>query len=416
MRLLTLVSLVAACILAFPARADWRDWRGPTEQGLTEANLPLRWSETENVTWKTAIHDLGHSTPVVLGDQIWLTTASLDGKKLYAVCVDATTGAVVHDVTVFEVENPQHINSLNSYATPSPIIEPGRVYVHYGSLGTACLDTATGEVLWRRTDLNCDHMQGPASSPVLFEDLVILHLEGTDKQFIAALDKATGKDVWRHDRPADLYTGIQGVYMKSYQTPIFTTVDGKPQMISNGALLVTGHDPRTGAEIWRARYRDDSTISRIVTGHGLLFVNTGGSPNGTELWAIRAGGTGDVTDTHVVWKMTKDAPHESSPVLVGDLLYTMSERSNLICTEAATGTQVWTQRLAGDFWASLVAAKDRIYLPNKKGVTTVAATGRVYRELAVNTLDGEIWASPAVAGDALLLRTKTHLYRIEEKK
>jgi outer membrane protein assembly factor BamB len=259
-------------------------------------------------------------------------------------------------------------------------------------------------------------MQGPASSPVIFENLVIVHLEGTDKQFIAALDKATGATVWQYDRPADLYTGMQGVYMKSYQTPVILDIDGKPQMISNGALLVTGHDPRTGAEIWRARYRDDSTISRIVSGHGLLFINTGGSPNGTELWAIRQGGTGDITDTHVAWKMTKDAPHESSPVLVGDLLYTMSERAMLICTEAVSGTPVWSERLRGDYWASLVATPDRIYFSNRKGTTDVIATGREYRALASNALDGEILASPAVAGDSLLLRTKTHLYRIAEKK
>lgn len=412
-----LLLLALASVLVVPfANADWADWRGPTQEGRTEAKLPLTWSETENVAWKTAIHDLGLSTPVVLGKQVWLTTAKQDGTTLYAVCVDLESGAIVHDIPVFEVASPQGINPQNSYATPSATLEPGRVYVHFGSLGTACLDAASGEVLWRRTDLNCDHMQGPASSPVIFDNLVIVHLEGTDKQFIAALDKATGATVWQYDRPADLYTGMQGVYMKSYQTPVILEIDGKPQMISNGALLVTGHDPRTGAEIWRARYRDDSTISRIVSGHGLLFINSGGSPNGTELWAIRQGGTGDITDTHVAWKMTKDAPHESSPVLVGDLLYTMSERAMLICTEAVSGTPVWSERLRGDYWASLVATPDRIYFSNRKGTTDVIATGREYRALASNALDGEILASPAVAGDSLLLRTKTHLYRIAEKK
>ncbi len=411
--------LAAACfVFTALAHADWPDWRGPTQEGISDAAaLPLRWSETENIAWKTPIHDLGLSTPVVLGDQIWLTTAKADGTVLYAVCIDLKSGAIVHDVPVFEIATPQHINPQNSYATPSAILEKGRAYVHYGSLGTACLDTATGAVLWRRTDLNCDHMQGPASSPILFEDLVIVHLEGTDKQFIAALNKDTGETVWQYDRTPDLYTDeVKGVYKKSYQTPVIVQVDGKPQMISNGALLVTGHDPRTGTEIWRARYRDDSTISRVVAGHGLLFVNTGGSPNGTELWAIRQGGKGDVTDTHVAWKMIKDSPHEASPVLIGDLLYTISERSNLICTEATTGTQVWTQNLPGDYWASPIATKDRIYLPNRKGATTVVATGREFKELATNQLDGEFLASPAVADNSLLLRTKTHLYCVVEKK
>lgn len=416
MRSCALILAVVVHVCSTFAHADWSDWRGPTQDGRSDsAGLPIRWSETENVVWKTEIHDFGHSTPVVWGGQIWLTTAKSDGSVLYTVCVDGSSGDVIHDIEVFRVEEPQRINPLNSYATPSATIEAGRVYVHFGALGTACVDTASGEVLWRRTDLNCDHMQGPASSPVIFENLVIVHLEGTDKQFIAALDKTTGDTVWMYHRPADLYTNdIEGVYLKSYQTPVIVDVNGKPQLVSNGALLVTGHEPRTGEEIWRVRYRDDSTISRIVYGHGLFFINTGGSPGGTQLWAVRQGGMGDVTDSHVVWKMTEDAPHESSPVLIDDLLYTMSERGALICTEAVTGKQVWSERLKGDYWASLLTNGDRIYLSDKKGRTAVVATGREYQELAVNELDGELWASPAVIGDALLLRTKSHLYRIEQ--
>lgn len=410
-------ALMAGCIVwGGAAWGEWTDWRGPSQQGLVDTTaLPLHWSESENVLWKTEIHDVGWSTPVVQGNEIWLTTAREDGTVLYAVCVDAKTGAVVRDIPVFEVAAPQSKNPTNSYATPSAVLEPGRVHVHYGSPGTACIDTTTGEVLWRRTDLNCDHMQGPASSPILFGDFVIVTLEGTDNQFMAALDKKTGDTVWRYDRPADLYTDdVKGVYKKSYQTPVIVQVNGKPQLVSNGALLVTGHDPLTGKEIWRARYRDDSTISRIVFDDEMLFVNTGGNPNGTELWAVREGGAGDVTESHVVWKMTKDAPHESSPVLVDGLLYTMSERSNLICTDAKTGRQLWTQRLPGDYWASLIATKDRVYATNRKGATTVVGTGQEYKELAVNELEGEVLASPAVAGNSLLLRTKTHLYRIGE--
>jgi len=414
------VLILAAVSLAYAAFAngDWPEWRGPKANGHTvSTGLPLRWSETENMAWKTAIHDSGHSTPVVWGGQIWLTTATEDGTVLYAVGVDANSGEVIHDIEVFRVEQPQRINPLNTYATPSPCIEPGRVYVHFGTFGTACIDTISGEILWRRSDLNCDHMQGPASSPIVFQDLVIVDLEGTDNQFIAALDKNTGDTAWLYHRPDELYTeDISPVYLKSYQTPVIVEVEGKPQLVSNGALLVTGHEPRTGQEIWRVRYRDDSSISRIVSGQGLLFVNTGGPPGGSQLWAIRQGALGDVTDTHVVWTMTEDAPHQSSPVLVGDLLYTVSDRGVLICMEATTGKQVWSKHLRGRFGASLLAAADRIYVSNTDGTTTVLASGREYRELAVNRLEGELWASPAVTGDALLLRTKTHLYRIEQTK
>jgi outer membrane protein assembly factor BamB len=416
-KLLLVVFVVALCVKSEPVFANWPDWRGPTCDGRSDATgLPLKWSETENIVWKTPIHDLGYSTPVVWGDQVWITTATKNGKTLYAVCVDLNSGRIVHNVEVFHPEKPQRINPLNSYATPSAVVEEGFVYVHYGTHGTACLDTQTGNVLWRRTDLNCEHMQGPVSSPILFENLLIVHLEGTDVQFIAALDKKTGNTVWRYDRPRELYEGVEPVYLlKSYHTPVIIKVNGKSQLVSNGALLATGHDPYTGEELWRVRYRDDNPISRIVTGHGLFFINCGGSPGATHLWAVRQGGSGDITDTHVVWKMTKDVCHESSPVLVGELLYMMSDKGLLICKEAKTGETVWTERLEGDYGASLLYADNRIYMTNKDGKTTIIEPGREFRRLAVNKLDGFIGASPAVAGKSLLLRTKTHLYRIQSQ-
>jgi len=400
-----------------PANDNWPDWRGQTADGRSDATgLPLNWSETKNIVWKIPIHDHGHSTPVVWGEQIWLTTATQDGASLYAVCIDLKTGKVIHDIVVFHPDNPQRIHPNNTYATPSAVVEAGRVYVHFGTFGTAALDSQTGDILWRRTDLNCEHMQGPVSSPILYEDLIILHFEGTDVQFITALNKNTGETIWRYDRPKDLYDTVKTLaYRKAYQTPILVEVDGKTQLISNGALLATGHEPRTGKELWRVRYGEDSTIARVVSGLGLFFINCGGAPNKAQLWAVRQGGKGDVTDTHVVWKMTKDVPLESSPVLVDDLLYTVSDNGVLICTQATTGASVWKENLRERYGASPLYAENRIYLSSKKGKTTVIKPGREYFELAVNQLDGELWASPAVAGKSLLLRTKTHLYRIQDK-
>ena len=404
---------------SIPAFANWPDWRGPTGDGRSDAtDLPLKWSEAENIVWKTPIHDLGYSSPVVWDDQVWLTTATKKGETLYAVCIDLNTGRVIHDVEVFKPAKPQRIHRNNSYATPSPVIEEGFVYVHYGTHGTACLNTETGKVVWDRDDLNCNHLQGPVSSPLLYEDLLILPLEGTDVQFVVALDKKTGRQVWRYDRPRDLYDGIEPIYLvKSYHTPVVVQVNGKPQLINNGAMLVTGHEPRTGKEIWRVRYRDDNPISRIIHGRGLLFINSGGNPGGSHLLAVRQGGVGDVTDTHVVWTMTKkmDVPHESSPVMVGDLLYLMSDKGVLTCKEAITGKTLWTERLEGDHGASLLYADGRIYMSNKDGKTTIIKPGREFQVLAVNRLDGFIGASPAVAGKSLLLRTKTHLYRVESR-
>ena len=396
---------------------NWPDWRGPTGQGHSAATgLPLHWSESENIVWKTAIHDLGYSTPVVWGDQIWLTTATKGGKVLYAVCVDLDSGKIVHDVDVFRPEKPQRIHRNNSYATPSAVVEEGFVYVHYGTHGTACLDTNSGEVVWRRSDLNCDHLQGPVSSPILYEDLLIVPHEGTDVQFTVALDKRTGKTVWRYDRPQELYEGVEPLYLlKSYHTPVVVDVNGKPQLINTGAMLVTGHEPATGQELWRVRYRDDNPVSRTVSGHGLLFINSGGSPGASHVLAVREGGVGDVTDTHVVWTMTEDTPSESSPVLVDDLLYTLSDKGVLTCKEAVTGETVWSERLAGQYGASLLHAEKRIYISSKQGKTTIVKPGRTFHVVAVNELDGFLGASPAVAGKSLLLRTKTHLYRVEER-
>lgn len=415
------VWLISFAVIAFSlsslAADNWPDWRGPGNEGHSDAiGLPDAWSEAENVVWKTEIHDMGHSTPVVWGDQVWITTATKRGDTLYAVCADLNTGKIIHDIPVFKPVNPQRINGNNTYATPSPVIEEGRVYVHFGTFGTACIDTKSGDILWKRTDLNCEHMQGPGSSPFIYKDLLVLHLEGTDVQFITALNKKTGEDVWRYDRPRDLYEAMKVLaYRKSYQTPIIVNVDGKDQMISNGALMVTGHDPLTGKEIWEVRYGEDNSIGRVVSGLGMFFVNCGGPPGRSQLWAVREGGKGDVTDTHVAWKMTKNVPLESSPLLVDDLLYTVSDNGVLICTQAKTGDPVWSENLRERYGASPIYADGKIYIFSKKGTAVVFKPGREYQPVSVNHLDGEFWASPAVVGKSLILRTKTHLYRIENK-
>ncbi|MHC4676272.1 MAG: PQQ-binding-like beta-propeller repeat protein [Planctomycetota bacterium] len=397
--------------------ANWPTWRGPSSDGVSGATgLPLEWSETKNVAWKVGIHDHGYSSPVVWGNQVWLTTAAKDGKTLYAVCIDLETGKTIHDVEVFRPEKPQKINKKNSYATPSAVVEKGFVYVHYGTHGTACLDSGTGKVLWRRDDLNCKHMQGPVSSPVLFAGLVIVHLEGTDVQFNAGLDKKTGETVWKYPIAEEVYAKVEPSYLrKAYDTQIIVEVNGKAQLVGNGSQLAAGYDPRTGKELWRAVYGDDNTISSCISGQGMFFVNTGGDEKNVKLWAVRHGGSGDVTESGVVWKVEENVPQESSPVLAGDLLYMVSNKGVLTCLEAKTGKVVWSERLEGEYGASLLYADNRIYIWSKEGKTTVIEPGRKFRKLAVNELGGFLGASGAVAGKSLLLRTKTHLYRIQCK-
>ena len=411
---------------AAPAHAAWPDFRGPWGNGHVAApgdtqpvGLPLRWSETENVKWKTPIPHRGWSTPVVLDGRIWLTTAALDGRDFFAVCVDAQTGQVRSSEKVFHADDPEPLgNNVNCYASPSPVIEAGRVYVHFGSYGTACLDADTGKVLWERRDLPCRHFRGPGSSPILLEDLLVLTFDGVDVQYLAALDKKTGRTVWKTDRTTvwdDLDAQgrpiREGDYRKAFSTPLVIDAGGRRQLISPGSKAAYAYDPRTGQELWKVRHAAHTAVLRPVFGQGLLVFCTGlGKP---ELWAVRPDGRGDVTRTHVAWKAEAGAPKTPSPVIVDDLLYAVGDDGAVLCLEAATGKQVWKERIGGNYAASPIYADGRIYFFNQQGKATVLKAGRAFEVLATNTLEDGFMASPAVWGKALILRTKTHLYRIE---
>jgi outer membrane protein assembly factor BamB len=396
------------------AGETWPELRGPRGNGQSEAtDLPLEWSETKNVAWKTPLHDRGWSSPVIWQDQIWLTTATPDGHRLYAVCVDRATGRIVHDVQVFETAEPEHIAEVNSYASPTPAIEAGRVYVHFGTYGTACLDTQTGRVLWTRRDLKCDHHEGPGSSPILFENLLIVHVDGRDTQYIVALEKETGRTAWKTDRSID-YSQIHFNTRKAFCTPSVVDAGGRLQLISPAAKAVFGYDPRTGRELWKVRYNGWSMVARPLAGQGLVFVST--DYERPELWAIRPDGQGDVTDSHVAWTIKRGMPSKPSSLLIGDLLYIGNDEGIVHCVEAKTGDVVWKDRLRGTYAVSPLAAGGRIYFFNQDSVTTVLEPGRQFKVLAVNELSGEqLMASPAVAGKALFVRTRTRLYRIEQR-
>ena len=389
----------------------WPDFRGPTHDGMSDTNaLPFTWSETENVAWKTAIPGRGWSSPVVWEDQIWITTAPEDGTELSAVCVSLETGEVLHHVKVFDNESPASVNGLNSYASCSPVIEEGSVYVHFGTFGTACLDTRTGEVLWRRRDLLCEHAEGPGSSPILHDQQLIITLDGEDAQFLVALDKETGETIWRRDRSTIFPP--ENDYRPAFSTPLIFETDGKKQMVSTGSKAAWSYDPDTGKELWEVRYAGWSNSPRPVAADGMVIINTGFVE--PEFWAVRADGSGNVTESHVVWKVKDDVPTITSPLLIDGLLYFTASRSYVTCLDANTGEVVWRERIGGGFWASPVSALGRLYFFDDKGRATVLKAGRKFEKLALNTLDDGFMASPAIVGNALILRTKTHLYRIEE--
>jgi outer membrane protein assembly factor BamB len=409
--LLLLVTLSLAS--AVGAAENWPQYRGPHGNGRADnARLPITWSEEKNVVWKTPIHDKGWSSPVVWGEQVWLTTARADGKQMFAVCVDRSTGKVIHDVEVFAVKEPAFCHPFNSYASPTPAIEAGRVYVHFGTYGTACLDTKTGRVLWSRRDLHCDHFRGPGSSPILYGDLLIVHFDGVDRQFLVALDKATGKTVWQKDRGID-YQTTNGDLKKAYGTPVVIDVDGRPQLISAAATATTAYDPRTGEQIWRVYHGGMNAAIPPLYGLGKVLLCTG--DGGLKLLAVRPDGKGDVTKTHIAWTLKKNVPSRSSPVLVDGLLYMVNEGGIASCVDVETGEQVWQERISGKFSASPIYASGRLYFFDQDGEGHVIQAGRLYKKLATNKLDDGCMASPAVAGNAMFVRTKTHLYRIEAK-
>ncbi len=410
------------------ARADWPQFRGPWGDGHVSApgdaqpiGLPLRWSETNNVKWKTAIPDRGWSTPALLGGQLWLTTATIEGHDFYVLCVDPETGRILLNEKLFHCDNPESLGNatgVNCYATPSPALEPGRVYVHFGCYGTACLDTSTRKVLWKRSDLPCRHYRGPSSSPVLFENLLILTFDGVDFQYVIALDKQTGKTVWKTDRsyrwddsndPSQMVR--DGDRHKAHSTPLLIKYNGKLQLLSTAAKSAYAYNPETGKELWRIHHECWSAAPMPVFKDGLAFLITGSGK--TQLLGVRVDGQGDVTGTHITWAVDSMVARTASPLLVDDLLYMVSDDGMLTCLESANGKQVWRQRIPGKYAASPIYADGRLYFFSQQGVTTVLKPGRVFETMATNTLADGFMASPAVAGKALFLRTKTNLYRIE---
>ena len=409
-----LVLLATASLTAAAAAGDnWPMFRGPQNDGHSDATgLPITWGEKENVVWKTPIHDKGWSSPVVWGDQVWMTTAKADGTQMFAVCVDRKTGDIVHDLKLYDVDKPDPLNNqMNSYASPTPAVEDGRVYVHFGTYGTACLDTKTGERIWERRDLRCNHWRGPASSPILFNGLLILTFDGYDAQYVVALDKRDGHTVWKKDRDFN-YGTDDGDRRKAFGTPTVVSVKGKPELISPAAVATTAFDPLTGDELWVVYHGGMNVTQPPLYGNGKVILCTG--DGGLKMLAVRPEGRGDVTK-NIDWTFSKNVPSRSSPILVDDLLYFTNEGGMLTCIDAKSGDFVWQERLGGAFWASPVCADGRLYFFDNEGATTVGELGRTWKKLAANKLDDGCMGTPAVAGKSLFVRTKTHLYRIEKK-
>src|SRR5262245_47868862 len=392
-------------LTALAARAeDWPQFRGPTGQGhSSESNLPLEWSESRNVKWKTPVPGLGWSSPVVAGGRVWLTAAvrERNATSLRLIAYDVETGREVVNGEVFRIANAVLLNPKNSLASPTAIVEGDRVYVHFGADGTAAL-TTSGDVIWR-TRLPYESQHGNGGSATLYDDLLIVSCDGADQAYVVALDKKTGKIRWKTSR--------RQPWDQAYSTPLVIRVGNQDQVVSIGAYRAAAYEPQSGKEIWRVSYEDGfSNVPRPVYGHGLVYIATGFQE--PSLLAVRADGKGNVTKTHIAWTMRRGAPYTPSPILVGDELYMVSDIGIATCLEAKTGKILWQQRINGNYSASPIFADGRIYFQSEEGVTTVLAPGKQFRQLATNTLDGLTFASIAVSNGSMFIRSNTHLYRI----
>ncbi|MEM7231471.1 MAG: PQQ-binding-like beta-propeller repeat protein [Planctomycetota bacterium] len=401
---------------------DWPQFRGPDGQGHSRAiGVPLRWSETENVVWKTPIPGSGWSSPVVSGEQVWMTSASDDGLSLRAVCVDRESGKVVHDVEVFERSDGGRKHSQNTHASPTPVLDREHVFVHFGAEGTACLDR-DGNVIWRKTEFSYVTPHGGGASPILHGRLLILCCDGSDKQFVVALDKTSGDVVWKKDRlhledarrkDALEKPNRRGLAFIGFATPLVVQAAGREQLVSVGADHMASYDVNTGDEIWWMPFNGFSLVARPSLGNGLVYASGALRDGHFVLYAIPADSTGKVEETDVVWQSSVGIPHVPCPLLVGTEIYGVHDGGITTCFDALNGETIWKERLPGNYRASPVQVGDRVYCLNRKGEMTILSTGQKFEILASNQLEGNFFASPAVAGRSLFLRSATHLYRIE---
>jgi outer membrane protein assembly factor BamB len=403
------MSFLLALFVTF-APADWPKFRGPTADGhVPEQSVPIKWSETENVKWKVSIPGLGWSSPTVVSGRIYLTTATVPeggGLSLRALSLDAANGQILWDREVRAIPETPSIHTKNSHASPTPIVDNGSVYVHFGALGTAKLRADTGELVWLNTELQYPPLHGSGGSPVLHNGRLAVVCDGSVDPFVAAVDAETGKVLWK--QPRSVKTRIS----HSFATAAIAETDGKSLVMAPGPDHFAAYDLQTGEEVWKVLAPGWSVVPQPIVAHGLVIYNH--DYDNPELMAVRLGGTGDVTESHVAWRRKRGAPSTPSPLLVGEDLYCVSDDGIATCVHARSGEQHWMERLGGNFSASPIYAGGRVLFLDETGRATWIEAAREFREVQTNSIPGRTLATPAFADGAMFLRTDEHLYRIEE--
>jgi outer membrane protein assembly factor BamB len=394
--------------------AYWPGFRGPTGQGIAEhANVPVEW-RASSLQWQTALPVVGWSSPIMHGDRVFVSGTSEDGTECHILALDRQTGAIVWNTTVFTQE-VRRKERKNSFATPTPVTDGERVYAYFGAGGAAAVDVKSGALAWTNQDVEFYSQHGLGASPLLYGELLIMPFDGSstgpdrgvgwqtpwDQSFIAALDRRTGRRVW---------TGKRGMSRIAHVTPLIVQVNGRPELVSAAGDVIQGFNPDTGELLWTVKSRGEGVVPSVVQANGLV-VTVSGFEDPT-IRAVRPGGRGEVTGTHLVWEQKRTVPMIPSFVPHEGLLFGVKENGLAVCLEAKTGDIVWQERLEGEYSASPVVAGGRVYFLAEDGLATVVDAGRTFTVVARNRLDGEFQASPAVAPGQLVLRSWTHLYAI----
>lgn len=409
---LTLVSTLCVAAAVSLAAEDWPQFRGARQGVSFETGLPLRWSASSGLAWKTPLPGPGHSSPVVWGDRIFLTAFQPQGAvsnliwwrsgRLLLLCLDRQSGRILWQREV-PVRRIEALHSTNAPASPTPVTDGQRVFAHFGSFGLIAFDFE-GRKLWEKPLGPFPNDWGSASSPILYRDLLLLNCDTDGEDFLLAVDKTTGRTLWKTSRPHAT---------RAWPTPLIWSADGEDQVVVSGSGRVKAYDPKDGRELWGVEGLTTWVTPTPVAAHGLLFVASNG-PGGNVVMAIRRGGRGDVTATHVAWRYDRSAPYSSSPVVVGDHLYTVKNGGVFTCFDARTGAVVWQERLParGNYYASLIAGDGRVYALSEDGEASVVEAGKTFRILASNALGERTMATPAVSGGRLFIRSDASLFAV----
>jgi hypothetical protein len=398
--------LAALLALAFPASAqDWPGWRGPHRDGTSkETGFPTRWSSDQGVRWKVPLPGRGYSSPVVFGDRLFLTTCLEDSGERRLICLDRKEGRTLWDrLVVTAPADPKKKHRLNSFASSTPVTDGRHVWVAFQAVNdfrVFCYDV-DGKLVWETTPGKFFSVHGFCSSPVLHKDTVIFNGDQDAEAWIVALDKATGAERWRADRPNRT---------RSYVPPVIFEAAGRPQLVLSGSKCVASYDPDTGKQIWIIDGPTEQYVANVVYAEDVFFV-TGGFPK-LYVSGIRPDGQGNVTQTHVLWQHQEGASYVPSPVAWGSYFFLVSDTGLATCHEAKTGKQMWKERLGSHHSASPVAAGGYLYFPDDAGATYVVKAGPAFELVAKNELKEECYASPALSRGSLFLRTVKHLYCI----